>query len=332
MESFASWPIQLIYKNTEITPHLNKLIQQESIYIPHVLPQTKDGRSSDAQLILNTGLLPIHSGATAMLFGTNEYYSLPKALALKGYHSYSFICDEPEFWNQGTTSISYAFNKLYDKYELGRSSKKLNDKELFDATFNYFSKLESPFYAQIVTLSSHHPYQESNCLNKNPDLVKTSSLNKEVGYYLAAIQYADEQIGRFVKKLKQSELYENSIIVITGDHEDITFNQFEGRKEVLLSDRFIPLIILNSPILPIAENNVIGQIDIYPTLLEIMGINDYSFMGLGVSIFARQDDCAVFRTGEIAGNNKKEETIKQKIKSWEISDLIIRSNYFKSKP
>lgn len=333
VESLASWPVGLEIEGEEVTPFMNRLIREDSaVYFPHVVPQTKDGRSSDAQLMINTGLLPIRSGAAAGIYGTNEFYSLPKALAGKGYQSYNFISDASDFWNQRTTSNSYGFTKLYDKFELAGSAKNLTDEQLFTATSNRLQELQQPFYLQVVTISSHCPYEDSNCLNKNPNLIAGAAANKEAGYYLAAIQYTDKQIGIFIEKLKQAGIYQNSIIVITGDHEDLTFNEFEGRQQVEPSDRFIPLIIANSPVRPQSEGEVIGQIDIYPSLLELMGVADYAFAGLGASVFSAQDDCTISRTGEVIGNRQNEELIRRKQLSWEISDLLIRSNYFKLCP
>lgn len=75
-ESLGSWPIGLEIDGTEATPFMNSLARDTSvIYFPRVLPQVKDGRSSDAQLMLNTGLLPLESGAAASLYGCPEHLS-----------------------------------------------------------------------------------------------------------------------------------------------------------------------------------------------------------------------------------------------------------------
>lgn len=80
-ESLCAWPVGLEVGGTEVTPYLNSLARDTTVlYFPKVLPQVKDGRSSDAQLILNTGLLPLASGAASGTYGLNTYPSLPKAL------------------------------------------------------------------------------------------------------------------------------------------------------------------------------------------------------------------------------------------------------------
>lgn len=330
VESLASWPINLIVGGREVTPCLNKIVSEDLVsYFPYVVPQTKDGRSSDAQLILNTGLLPMQSGATACFYSNNKYPSLPKALRQKGYDSYNFICDAPSFWFQGATTKAYGFTHLFDKLELSGNKKNLTDRELFSYTLSHLKELSEPFYAQIVTLSMHHPYNASNCPDKDSPFLQSDNLDEEVAYYLAATHYTDKCIGEFIEALKKTSLFENSILLITGDHEHITFDQFEGRTATEVADTYIPLIILNAPLTVENTAAVIGQSDIYPSLLYMMGAGDYFFKGVGQNFFLQQDDCAVSRSGKVAGGNLREDRVARKRKAWQVSDWIIRSDYFR---
>lgn len=118
------------------------------------------------------------------------------------------------------------------------------------------------------------------------------------------MQYADKCIGDFIDKLKDTGLYDNSVVVITGDHEAMPYNRYEGRKELLAMDCRVPFIILNSPLSSSHTDKVIGQVDIYPSLLNMMGCYDYSFKGLGESVFGDSiSDFANYRTGISASFN-----------------------------
>jgi len=71
-ESLENWTINERIDGQEITPNINRLIQEESTaYFPNMVPQIRNGMSSDAQLIVNTGLLPIYDGAVSMRFYAN---------------------------------------------------------------------------------------------------------------------------------------------------------------------------------------------------------------------------------------------------------------------
>lgn len=330
VESLQSWTINLKIEQTEITPYINQLIKDSStIYFPKVVPQVKDGRSSDAQLIINTGLLPLATGATSSLCATNTFPSLPSALKEKGYNSISFICDSRTFWNQGCTTIAYGFNKLYDHLQK-KDGKRTADEELFKYSLAILSQERSPFYAQLVTLSSHEPY--TTPLVTNSSLEQKKIENNEVKNYLIAIEYVDKCIGQFIEALKREKLYDSSIIIITGDHEQMTFNNYEGRTQLKAEDCLVPFIIINSPLKSPNTSYYLGQVDIYPSLLDIMGCSTYTWRGLGESVFNSEvSNYATFRTNIAAGGKNISDSVKKsRDECWKISDILLRMNYFEN--
>lgn len=327
VESMQSWPIGLTINGIEVTPEINALLRQvNTVYFPKEIPQVKDGRSSDAQLIINTGLLPLYQGAASGICTHNTFPSLAEALNENGYTTASFICDGKDFWNQEVMSANYQFKYLFDGMQKNVGIDKA-DETLFKSTLPLLKELQQPFYAQIVTLSSHSPYLRP--LLKSA-LENCSFPNEEVKYYLIAIQYVDYCIGKFIRKLKSDGLYENSVVVITGDHEEMTFNHYEGRKELKAEDCFVPFIVLNSPLLSEHENKVIGQVDLYPSLLDLMGCRDYYFRGLGESVFNdKVSNYAMYRSGITAAGGEIPDSIKAYRKEcWKVSDILLRMDYF----
>ena len=76
-ESLESWVLEREVEGQEITPYLNKLLQDSTtLYAPHMLTQVKGGRSIDAQLMLCTGMLPINSGTYSSLYPHHTYGTL----------------------------------------------------------------------------------------------------------------------------------------------------------------------------------------------------------------------------------------------------------------
>lgn len=329
VESLQSWPIDLKIEEEEITPYINRTIRDSTtVYFPKVVPQVKDGRSSDAQLLINTGLLPLYTGAASSLCATNTFPSLAFALKEKGYTSISFICDNRTFWNQGHTTIAYGFNKLYDRLQKD-APKEAADENLFKSSLSILPQEKHPFYAQLVTLSSHAPY--SNPIITNSPLLRKKIKNDEVRNYLIAIQYVDKCIGNFIEELKEKGLYKNSIIIITGDHEQMTFNNYENRIKLKAEDCFVPFIIINSPLKSQNTDCNFGQMDIYPSLLDLMGCTTYFWRGLGESMFCNNvSNYSTFRTNIATTSKNIPDSVKKyRNECWRISDILLRMDYFR---
>lgn len=327
VESMQSWPIELTIDGIEITPNINALLRQNnSIYFPKEVPQVKDGRSSDAQLLINTGLLPLYMGAASGMCTHNTFPSLAAALNEKGYTTVSFICDEKDYWNQEVMSRAYHFEYLFDNIQKGFGRAKA-DEALFNTALSFLKGMKQPFYAQLVTLSTHSPYLSPLI---ESELEKTTFQNEEIKYYLIAMQYVDYCIGKFIRQLKVEGLFDNSIVVVTGDHEQTTFNQYIGREEMKAEDCFVPFIVLNSPLASQHTDKVIGQMDIYPSLLNLMGCCGYYFTGLGESVFNKQiSNYAMYRSDIVAGGTNVSDSVKRyRQECWRVSDILLRMNYF----
>ena len=311
VESLNSWLINFKLDSIEVTPHLNQLCQENnSILALHIQPQVKSGRSSDAHFMYNTGLLPINNGAVAVRFGEAEYPSLAKAL--KGYKSLSMVCDDAKYWNQETAFKSYGFTQLYDSRSMMNTSGNINDHILLEKAANQIKHVDFPFYAQLVTISMHYPYNTLEIPSTN--ISKSKLYTKDIRNFLEKAHFCDNAIGKFIQELKETGIYEKSLIAIISDHNEIDKNQIENRKETLPEDKEIAMIIFNGS-QKLNYTSKMEQIDIYPTLLDLMGANNYPWKGLGHSIF-RKDSILLLPLEERRSY---------------ISDLIITKGYFKMK-
>jgi len=325
VESYGDWALNTKVDGVEIAPNLNRLVREDGVlYFSKVLPQVKGGRSSDAQLLLNTGLLPVQDGAASFLCSANVLPSLPKALKEKGYVSINFLCDDKAYWNQEATSKAYGFDEIYD--HLGQSDKPyVQDGNLFKNALPRLKATREPFYAQLVTYSTHDPVE---C--PYPSELKNKIADEKVRNIAVLFQYTDECIGRFLNDLKKENLYDNSIIIITADHDGIGKNMLEGRSECTLEDRYIPFIVINSPLMA-ETDKIIGQADIYPSILDMIGGMQYRFRGLGESVFRHQSGVASYKDGSMASEGAVADSIKSaKREQWRMSDLILRSDFFKT--
>lgn len=117
-------------------------------------------------------------------------------------------------------------------------------------------------------------------------------VGKEDSYltkYFEAIHYTDSAIGDFIKKLKDDGKLKDSVIVIYGDHDGLFLKdkqEVEAYYENKISDEQwiekympIPLIIFQEDMEGRTINKVGGQVDILPTLYDLLNIKSSSYFG-----------------------------------------------------
>ena len=326
VESFNSWTLDVKISGAEIMPRLNKLIEDDNVIVAKkVVPQISSGRSSDGQYMYNVGLLPLIDEVVAVKFGNTNYLSLEKLCNKE--NAINIICDQISFWNQGETSVSYGFGKTYDINELKKISDNENevcDKLLFDFAKKILPKQNQPFYAQLVTLTMHQPY--SRLVVPATWISESNEYTSEVRNYLEATHFFDKQLGSFIDYLKEEGLYDNSVIVIASDHNDMDKNVLEGRENATIEDKYIPFIVLNADT-TLHYDKVMGQIDVFPTILDVMGVAS-KWRGVGNSILREPEvNSAVTKFGDIAGDSLNILVERQK-QAWDVSRLLIKSRYF----
>lgn len=142
-----------------------------------------------------------------------------------------------------------------------------------------------------------------------------------------------KRIGDFVAYLKTLPQYKETIVVIVGDHEGLASYRQElvGNPACrgLVSDKQLtPFIVLNSPV-GMRYDKFMGQIDIYPTLLNLMQLDAYRWHGLGQSILdPRKQGVAVGSVMNVEGTGSDKEVERLK-EAHTVSDYMLRYDWLK---
>ncbi|MFZ3578285.1 LTA synthase family protein [Virgibacillus sp. DJP39] len=289
VESMQNFPIGLKVGGEEVTPHINKMLDN-SFYFPNTVQQTGPGNTSDAEFIFNTSLYPLAFNPTSQTYGNKKFPSLPRLLKAEGYATMTFHADDIEFWNRDELYPALGFEHYYDGKFFGNKDVigiGPSDEVLFDKALpvlkGYHLK-DQPFYAQLIGLTSHHPFKlpADEAELELPDKFKGSL----TGDYLQSINYMDRKINNFIEKLKQAGIYEESVIVIYGDHfglqqsamdqEDVDLVSDLLGNEYKLIDRLnIPFIIHAPGITDQGKTleKTSGQLDMMPTVANLLGIS-----------------------------------------------------------
>lgn len=284
LEAFQSFILNRKVAGQEITPNLNRLIE-ESAYFPNFYLQNGAGVTSDAEFMSNTSLHPAGGGLTiAKDMADKEYPSLPRLLKKNGYTTATFHTNDVNFWNRKELFSALGFERFYDKEYYGTDNAiafGADDDILYEKSMDVLTKMHKPFYAQLVSMSSHSPFRvpASYRLLKLPELYE----GNVAGNYLTATHYADAALGRFLEKLKKEGLWDETVIVIYGDHSGITADMVKDAQADALQDLLgrtydqidalgVPLVLHGPNVSPGIYEAVGGHMDIMPTVLGVLGI------------------------------------------------------------
>ncbi|MBO7745954.1 LTA synthase family protein [Paenibacillus sp. MWE-103] len=286
MEAFQNFPIHLKLNGKEITPVLNGLADG-SLYFPHIFQQIGQGNTSDAEFMSNTSIYPTAKIAMSTGYGDRNVPSLPRLLQQNGYAADTFHVNDVTFWDRNKLYAALNFNRYYDKpyYKNDHfNSFGASDEELYRVAvekLGEIAKTQQPFYGQMITVSSHFPFDVPAGRAKMtlPDDLKGTQL----GNYLLAVNYTDYAIGTLIDRLKASGLWDDTVLVLYGDHFGLqpTDNDPNAVTKALgvpydpqVSRFNIPLIIhLPGERQGKVVDRVGGQVDIMPTIANLLGIS-----------------------------------------------------------
>ncbi len=310
VESYMSFTVNMKVKGKEVTPFLNSLYRDSTVYYNgQMIPNITLGESSDGQFIYMTGLLPLRSAITVTKAKKHSYPALPKQLTMaKRMHTQMVIPTAPSMWNQDVMCERYGVESLYSTSDYKKPhSMYLSDDQVVDLADSVNRISKQPFFSMVLTFSMHQPY-----VNEIDSLfnVYEESFSVSLNQYLNACHFTDRQLQRFFDGLKKQGLYDQSLIVIASDH-----HVGSGALELpdSIEDRLLPLFIVNGGNdMKNAWKGECNQLDVYTTIMDLLDIKS-TWRGLGYSLLS-----PVYK-GSLTDNK------------WNISEWIIKSGYLNDK-
>ncbi|MBW4838450.1 MAG: LTA synthase family protein [Paenibacillaceae bacterium] len=287
MESFQNFLIDLKIDGQEVTPNMNKLVK-ENTYFKHFYQMVGQGNTSDAEFVVNTSFYIPYNEAATQNYPDKELPSLPKLMRDQGYDTATFHTNVVDFWNRGELYKAIGFNRYYDQKWFGTEDTVFfgpSDEVLYKKTADELDRMQQagqPFYTQVISMTAHHPFTTPH--EKDKIQLPERYQDNMVGDYLRAQSYADYALGQFIQDLKQKGIWDNSVVVIYGDHLGLPMysldkHGLELMKEIYGRD-YSYIDMMNIPMLihapgvdtPAVMNNVGGQVDILPTVANLFGI------------------------------------------------------------
>ena len=298
-EFLESWPIGVKIDGMEVTPVLNSLVEDSTTYYaPYVLTQVGSGHSIDGQLIYTTGLLPTPNEVFSMKYPDRDYPSLNKILKKdRNTRSILMTPDKPTTWNMLAVEKKFEYDSILCSNSWVKDEKIfrfISDKSFFRQSIGELKKgnlwpENTPGMLTFITSSGHRPFIINSELRDPHFDISKMSLPKLLEDYIIATHYVDAQLKTVIDYIKSRSDYDDTMIVILGDHEGLGMDRkvflenSRFAREHVGEGRYTPMIVVNSPVSG-RYDEVMGQIDVFPTLLDMLGVNSDEWRGMGISV------------------------------------------------
>ena len=278
------------------TPNLYKMMRKSIVFNNHYSYYTGGGSTFNSELAVTTGFTtPISYTKNPYAFTDNYFpYSLPKLFKKQGYSVNAFHMNSGEFYTRDLNYKNWGYDNYYslmDNGEYTDSSYKL-DRELILNEFFYekMFKQETPFVNYLITYTPHSPFRLTTETGKllYQDLYPETEIIPELGEEEVARLYAsetDRMMGLLLQALEDNGLIDNTVIVVFTDHYLYTLNdktildKYKKTENNLINQT--PFFIWSNSTSKRQIKKVNSQIDILPTVLNLMGIeyNDEWYIG-----------------------------------------------------
>ncbi|WP_018659583.1 LTA synthase family protein [Allofustis seminis] len=300
----------------EVTPFFNSLYHDpQTISFSNYFHQTKQGKSSDAEILSENSLFGLPEGAAMQMFGsTNTFHAAPNLLKTEaGYTTAAFHGNVGSFWNRTDTYQQFGYDYFFDAefFDLGEGRTAeygLKDKIFFHDAAQYIEQLPQPFYTKYLTLSNHFPYplDEANISFEAPD-TEDETINR----YFVTMHYMDQAVEEFINWTKAAGLYDHSIFIIYGDHYGISNMRNPKLADLLGVEEWTDYHNVQMQRVPmmfhipgITNGGIFdtfgGQLDYLPTLMHLLGIETDSYLFLGEDLLSPEhQNYTVFRNGHV---------------------------------
>lgn len=264
-------------RKPSLTPRLDALSKDSLVFGDLIASGTRTVRGLEA-LALS---VPPTPGESIVKRKHNEgLYSLADVFNRKGYRSEFLYGGYGAFDNM---DYFFAHNgyEVHDRAQIPKSAIHhaniwgVADEDLYTMSLAEFDKAHAagkPFFAHIMTTSNHRPYTFPAGRGPWPQ-----------GKRESAVAYTDWAIGDFIGRARRKPWFADTVFVITADH----CASSSGKAQLPAFRYRIPMWVYSpAHIAPGRFDRMLGQIDVGPTLLGLLGM-DYRSHFYGVDAFQR---------------------------------------------
>lgn len=285
-----------IYGNPDqLTPFLDSLTK-ESLFYPNTYSAGEHTFNGIFSTLYSFPTLLDKNPMINILTANQKFTGLPVTLQQKGYSTLFMCTNNKDFDNLGSFLNSNGIQQIVSEENYPKdkivSGWGIADDYLYDVSIekiNQLSKKGNPFFATILSISTHSPYVIPNGLP-----VQFSAQEKEDKIY----QYADWSLRKFFDMAKKQSWFDNTIFVLVADHG----KAFDKTYDLPLSYHHIPLIFYAPKLIKRKTDPRFAlQMDVFPT---VMGLLEQSYTNNTMGVDLQNDSprpCAYFSSDKMIG-------------------------------
>ena len=356
MESIDDWLV-----TPQDMPVLYELSGKGIFFNDFYTPDYANGWTFNTEFAFNNGVYPYSNGSTeGNLTGNSFKQSLPSVLKDNGYSTNMFHYNKAEYYNRDVMSKAFGYEAYHSFKDYEPDANTQDIKVEIDsyltrnaALFNdVVPNQTNPFYSFIISYTAHLPYDTSvytskYALEKYPQY----DPKDEFDVLRAKAHVTDDFLGELIDGLKKKGVWEDTVLVLYGDHYAYGINDTEKITEISeangnrVLERTPALIYCADDERALKVEKTAQTVDLAPTLMNLLGLPvSHEVMGNdifdpdypGYGIFLKNgwvNDKADAKDGEIYKNNgmSDEEILKMNdfVKEYYVvNDLILDSDYY----
>lgn len=264
------------YGNKEnLTPALDKLAKESLVFDQLFATGTRTVRGLDA---LSIAIPPIPGQAVVHRPHNEHLATIGELLEVQNFATYFIYGGYGVFDNMNAYFKGNDY-KVVDRTDFDKSTIQaenvwgVDDESLFKNAVKIFDDNiksgdahQKPFFAHIMTTSNHRPFT-----------FPAGKIDLPQGHRAGAVKYTDYAIGQLIAEAKTKPWFKDTLFVIVADH----CASVAGKSKLPVAKYHIPLFFYAPDLLPAGHySRVASQIDIVPTLLDVLGVKgDDHFYG-----------------------------------------------------
>ncbi|MET0327168.1 MAG: LTA synthase family protein [Luteimonas sp.] len=250
-----------------LSPHYDRLSTQGWAFERLYATGTRSVRGIEAVV---AGFAPTPAQAVVKRPRSQQgFFTLADVLRRHGYDTTFYYGGESHFDNMRGFFLGNGFGRIVEQRDYAdpvfTGSWGVSDEDLFaraDTEFAHLHAAGTPFFGFVFTSSNHDPFEfPAGRITPYEQPLQTRD---------NAAKYADHALGGFFERAMASDYWKDTIFLVVADHDSRVF----GRDLVPVDNFHIPGLILGEGIAPRRDDRIASQIDLGPTLLSLIGIDD----------------------------------------------------------